>query len=201
LQTDADILLYQQLVSGSKVAFDTLFRKYYQALCRFAFLFNGNKDEAEDAVQTAFIALWEAKSAITITRSLKAYLYQMVRNNALMQIRKSNTRLQYEQQYVETQEAMIPDDKSFTDEEINNMVMKGMALLPDKCRTIFSLSRYDGLTYDEIAEYLEISPKTVENQMGIAFQKLREFLLPVWEKMLIIFGGILFLEHLITKLR
>jgi RNA polymerase sigma-70 factor, ECF subfamily len=201
LQTDPDILLYKQLVSGSKVAFDTLFRKYYQALCRFAYLFTGNKGEAEDAVQTAFIALWEAKAAITITRSLKAYLYQMVRNNILMQIRKSNTRLQYEQQYVDEQEIRIQDDQPATDDEINKMVMKGMALLPEKCRMIFSLSRYDGLTYDEIAEYLEISPKTVENQMGIAFQKLREFLLPVWKKMLIFFGGILWLEHLITKLR
>lgn len=201
MQTDADILLFQQLVSGSKIAFDTLFRKYYQALCRFAYLFTGDKDEAEDAVQTAFITLWEAKSAITITRSLKAYLYQMVRNNVLMQVRKSGTRLQYEQQYVDAQDALIPDENPLTDDEINIMVLKGMAMLPEKCRLIFSLSRYDGLTYEEIAEYLEISPKTVENQMGIAFQKLREFLLPVWKRMLIFFGGMLWLEHLITKLR
>lgn len=107
-----------------------------------------------------------------------------------MLIRKVNTRKQYEQQFTELQENEIAD-KPISDEEINKLVLKGLSVLPDKCRTIFSLSRYDGLTYDEIAEYLEISPKTVENQMGIALQKLREFLIPLWKKMLVILGGLI----------
>lgn len=187
---DCDILLFQHMVQGQKDAFDALFRKYYQPLCRFARFFTDNRSDAEEAVQSAFIALWENRQEITISRSLKAYLYQMVRNNALMLLRKENTRKQYEQQYVEIQEIDIPSEKPLTDEEINKFVSKGLSVLPEKCRMIFSLSRYDGLTYDEIAEYLEISPKTVENQMGIAFQKLREFLLPVWKKVLLLLGGL-----------
>lgn len=191
MNPDPDILLFQQLVQGSREAFDALFRKYYQPLCRFAHFFTGNADDAEETVQTAFISLWEGKESITVTRSLKAYLYMMVRNNALMLYRKLNTRKQYEQQYLELNNDESSTEKLYTDEEINKLVLKGLALLPEKCRMIFSLSRYDGLTYEEIAEYLELSPKTVENQMGIAFQKLREFLVPVWKKMLLFLGGLI----------
>lgn len=191
LNSDSDILLFQNIVKGQRQAFDALFRRYYQPLCRFANFFIDDADDAEEAVQMAFITLWENKAGITISRSLKAYLYQMVRNNALMLLRKTTTRKQYEQQFLEIQEADLPPDKSLSDEEINNFVLKGLSVLPEKCRMIFTLSRYDGLTYDEIAEYLEISPKTVENQMGIAFQKLREFLLPVWKKVLVILGALI----------
>ncbi|NJK95056.1 MAG: RNA polymerase sigma-70 factor [Bacteroidales bacterium] len=188
LNTDPDILLYQQLIQGRKDAFDALFRKYYQTLCRFAYLYTGDRDESEEAVQTAFISLWEGRNSIAITRSLKAYLYQMVRNNALMFLRKVNTRKQYEQQYLDLHADELISERTLSDNEINDLVRKGLNMLPEKCRVIFSLSRYDGLTYEEIAEYLEISPKTVENQMGIAFQKLREYLVPVWKKLLIILG-------------
>lgn len=190
MDTDKDIFLFQKVIQGHKESFDALFRKYYQPLCRFANLFINDGDEAEEAVQAAFITLWENRSGIKIEKSVKAYLYQIVRNNALMLIRKVNTRKQYEQQFTELQENEIAD-KPISDEEINKLVLKGLSVLPDKCRTIFSLSRYDGLTYDEIAEYLEISPKTVENQMGIALQKLREFLTPLWKKMLVILGGLI----------
>ena len=188
MSTDTDILLFECLIQGQKEAFDTLFRKYYQPLCRFANFFTENSSDAEEAVQTAFITLWESREEIRISRSLKAYLYMIVRNNALMLLRKTNTRKQYEQQFVEIQEIDAPSEPLLTDEEINKLVMKGLAALPEKCRMIFSLSRYDGLTYEEIAEYLELSPKTVENQMGIAFQKLREYLQPVWKKLLLFLG-------------
>jgi RNA polymerase sigma-70 factor (ECF subfamily) len=191
LNTDSDILLFQKVIQGHKESFDALFRKYYQPLCRFARLFTDNGDDAEEAVQTAFITLWENKTTILVDKSLKAYLYQMVRNNALMLLRKVNTRKQYEQQFVEIQDADLPSEKPMTDEEINRFVMKGLSVLPEKCKAIFSLSRYDGLSYEEIAEYLDISPKTVENQMGIAFQKLREYLMPAWKKLLIFLGALL----------
>jgi len=188
LSFDQDFLLFEQLVQGRREAFDALFRKYYPSLCRFAKLFTDTADDAEEVVQTAFITLWENKKNITISKSLKAYLYQMVRNNALMVIRKNVTRKKYEQEYAAYLEADTPAEKNYSDEEINAMVLKGLEYLPEKCRMIFSLSRYDGLTYEEIAEYLDISPKTVENQMGIAFQKLRESLAPLWKKMLLLLG-------------
>lgn len=173
---------------GSRPAFDSLFRKYYAPLCRFACFFTGNGDDAEEAVQTAFITFWESKGKIAITRSVKAYLYQMVRNNALMHLRKTETRKRYESDFVEKSEQEMPEEKSYTDGDINRMVARGMEILPDRCRTIFALSRFDGLSYEEIATYLDISPKTVENQMGLAFQKLREYLLPAWKKMLLVLG-------------
>ena len=192
MNNDSDILLFQNIVKGQREAFDALFRRYYQPLCRFASFFINDADDAEESVQMAFITLWENRADIVISRSLKAYMYQMVRNNALMLLRKTTTRKQYEQQFLTIQEADLPIEKGLTDEEINNFVLKGLTVLPEKCRMIFTLSRYDGLTYDEIAEYLGVSPKTVENQMGIAFQKLREFLLPVWKKVLVLLGVLIF---------
>lgn len=191
---NTDLNLFHQLRSGNKDAFNTLFRKYYEPLCRFAVFFTQNPDLAEDAVQTAYIAFWEGRTQIEITHSVKAYLYQMVRNNALILMRKDNTRKIYESNFTELKDEEIAENP-ITDDELKKLIQKGVNNLPEKCRIIFSLSRNDGLTYEEIAEYLDISPKTVENQMGIAFQKLREFLLPIWRKALV-FLGVLFLGNI-----
>jgi RNA polymerase sigma-70 factor (ECF subfamily) len=182
--------LFQNIVAGQKASFDALFKKYYQPLCRFAVFFTGNSGDAEEAVQNTFITVWENCREMNISRSVKAYLYQMTRNNALMMLRKAATRMEYEQGFIELQEIELPSERTLSDDEILTLVKKGLSVLPEKCRNIFALSRFDGLTYEEIAEYLDISPKTVENQMGIAFQKLRDHLAPVWKRMLLLLGVI-----------
>lgn len=172
--------LFLRIQHSDKQAFDLLFRKYYIPMCRFALKLNGSESAAEEAVQEVFIYLWEQRQHISVSKSIISYLFQSIRNKVYEQYRKEQTRKRYEEEYVSNdleQEDMT--EKQLDDYEISCLVWNAVDQLPEKCREIFQLSRDEGLTYNEIAEHLKVSPKTVENQMGIAFKKLREILQPI----------------------
>ncbi|MBN1187710.1 MAG: RNA polymerase sigma-70 factor [Bacteroidales bacterium] len=178
-----DILLFNQLKKGSKAAFDELFRVYYKPLCRYCYQYVKDKDTTDEVVQEFFVRLWEQKETIAIQKSLMAYLYVSVKNTALNYLQKKNTRMSYEQAYAEMSLKKDDTENKLTSEEINALVQKGMEALPEKCRLVFYLSRNEGLTNEEIANYLNLSYKTVENQMTKAFHKLRATLKPMLEKL------------------
>jgi len=171
----SDKELFKKIIKGNEQAFDALFKRYYSALCRFAVLFAKKEDDAEEIVQFFFVKIWNNRKKIKITSSVKSYLYTSVRNASLNFIQKEKTRDAYEEKYgdhaPEISENPIPDEFN---EIYNNAVEK----LPERTKEVFILCKNEGLTYSEIAEYLQISAKTVENNMGIAFRKLREFLMP-----------------------
>lgn len=172
--------LFVRIQRNDKEAFDLLFSKYYTPLCRFALKLNGSEAAAEEAVQEVFIYLWEQRHHLAVSKSVTSYLFQCIKNKVYEHFRKVQTRTKYEEEYV----SMDPDheeisDAQLDDYELSCLIWNAVDLLPEKCREIFQLSRDEGLTYNEIAEHLKVSPKTVENQMGIAFKKLREMLQPV----------------------
>jgi RNA polymerase sigma-70 factor, ECF subfamily len=182
---ERDLALAEKIRKGDKSSFDDLFRLYYTPLCRFAWYFCRSKEIAEEAVQDMFIHLWTNHNKWFIEISAGAFLYKATRNKVLNLVKSRSVRLKYESDYAQEYagngwENDLPADEA----RIRSMVNQAVEKLPEKCRVVFSLSRNDGLTYDEIAVYLGISAKTVENQMGIAFKKLREELKPKMEKML-----------------
>ena len=179
MTADQDKILFLQIGQGNKSAFDTLFEKYYTRLCRFAYSFTKSVELAEEAVQNTFVKLWLQRNSIEITTSVVSYLFTAVRNHALNELKKITVRRSYESEYAENKTVEYLVGQNIKEGKFRNSVNKAVERLPEKCREIFQLSRNDGLTYDEIAEYLKISKKTVENQMGIAFKKLREILKPV----------------------
>jgi len=174
-----DKILFLQIRQGNKSAFDTLFQKHYTRLCRFAFSFTKSGEIAEEAVQNTFVKIWCQRDSLEITSSVISYLYTAVRNHALNELKKINIRKGYEAGFAHYIEKETDNDQKLNKTGFKNFVKKAVEQLPVKCREIFMLSKNDGLTYEEISEYLEISKKTVENQMGIAFKKLREMLKPV----------------------
>jgi RNA polymerase sigma-70 factor (ECF subfamily) len=180
-----DNLLFSLVKQDNKSAFDTLFRKYYVRLCRFAYQFLLSKPEAEEIVQEVFVRLWEQRLQISINTSFLAYLFTSVRNQSMNELKKNKIRRYYEDEFAVQKSITdeIPIDNS-GEERIKRAIERACRQLPPKCREIFELSRNDGLTYEEIAEYLSLSKKTVENQMAIAFQKLRQqlepYLLVLW---------------------
>jgi len=135
---------------------------------------------SEEAVQEVFINIWDQRQCLVISKSLISYLFQAVRNKVYEQFRKVKTRAKYEEEYIANiPEYDEPRESDMSNYEIACLVWKAVEQLPDKCKEIFQLSRDEGLTYNEIAKHLDISAKTVENQMGIAFKKLREILSPM----------------------
>ena len=171
-----DIDLYKRIQKGNEYAFDMLFKKYYAPLCRFALMFTKDNDNAEEIVQSFFVKFWQQRKKLIINSSVKSYLYTSVRNTALNYIKKEQTRSIYEKNYEisETESETI----NIGNENFNKIYIKAVEHLPDRTKQVFILSKNEGLSYNEIAEYLQITAKTVENNMGIAFKKLREFLMP-----------------------
>lgn len=160
---------------GSETAFEMLFRGLYNPLCRYAYSFLNDRDESEEVVQAAFINLWDKRSAIEIERSAKAYLYRMVRNSCLNSIKHERVRQKHiahemmviEQVHEETAQVINAN-------ELEERIYEALKALPEQCRIVFQLSRFEELKYAEIAGQLGISIKTVENQIGKALKIMRE---------------------------
>lgn len=144
-----------------------------------------SKEDAEESIQDMFVRLWEKTPDVNIDTSLKAYLYTSARNYTLNAIKKQQIERNYLNEYSENGELQESDEK-MSEAEIGQLIQLGVDTLPEKCREIFILCKQEGLTYEEIAEYLNISKKTIDNQMGIALRKLRDYLQPRVKKLLIV---------------
>lgn len=180
--------LLERIAKNDKSAFELVFREHYADLCKFGAKYVRDTTVAEEIVQEVFINIWDRRDKLNISTSVKAYLFTAVRNRSFNYIK---LQLPKEQNKVELTNVANVDLDSGSDkelkEELYKQVQQAIDGLPNKCRIIFDLSRNAGMTYKEIAEELDLSVKTVENQVGHALRKLREQLLPIWDKIMLIF--------------
>lgn len=169
--SDQEIL--QNIQAGKQETFEDLFRTYFKALSLYASSIIYSSEDGEEIVQDLFFQVWEKRLQLNITSSLKSYLYRSVRNRCLNFIKHQKVREKHRQEAIhEFNEAV----RETSDEapELAEKIQKAIATLPNRCREVFELSRFEGLKYREIAEVMEISPKTVEVQMGKALKTLRK---------------------------
>ena len=171
---------FELIKQGNVETYEALFRSQYGAIARYANKIVRNSMVAEEIAQEVFLYIWEKRSQIVITGSLSGYLFSATKNKCINWLKSELPKIQATSDITETDimEKVSTVDKD-REQEIKNLVSQAVAALPTKCREIFVLSRYGGLTYEEIAEELDLSKKTVENQMGIALRKLRETLKPL----------------------
>jgi RNA polymerase sigma-70 factor (ECF subfamily) len=166
--------LISRLKNGDSGAFEELFFTYCQPLIQFAHRFVGDVATAEDIVQEVFLKIWSNRQQLNPTLNIKNYLYVSIKNQALKQLRhqkvgrKAFDKLQFYQSRIPTPEEL------FDSAEIESTVWNTLNELPDKCRLIFSMNRFDKLTYSEIADILNLSVKTIESHMGHALACLRK---------------------------
>ncbi|MEO9967805.1 MAG: RNA polymerase sigma-70 factor [Reichenbachiella sp.] len=184
--SDEDELILR-LSNHDRGAFEQIFRTYYSDLTKFCLKYVRDEQIAEEVVQEVFINIWERRSNLTITTSIKSYLFTAVRNRSFnylkLQLPKEQKKVDLESiGYMEEEDR----EQDLIMSELNEHVHSAIQRLPNKCRIIFNLSRNAGMTYKEIAEELEISVKTVENQIGLALKKLREQLNPIWDKIMLL---------------
>jgi RNA polymerase sigma-70 factor (family 1) len=159
---------------GDERAFERVFRTYYTPLCHYAATFLKDPDDAEEMVQNFFVTLWERKAFIEINVSLKSYLYRSVHNhclNRLKHLKIQDTYRQHNATVIE-QSPTSATDRLYAI-ELQRQLDRAIERLPEQCRAIFKMSRFDELKYSEIAEQLGLSVKTVENQIGKALKILR----------------------------
>lgn len=173
----SDIKILNRIKEGDINQFEVLFKEYYEKLCAFGTKYVQNIEQAEEVVQDTFYNIWKNRKTLNITTSLKSYLYTAVRNNCLQVIRTRSLDIKYENYYKShyTNDSISPADE-LNAKELSNVINKALNSLPEKCRIIFKMSRYEGLKYHEIAKKLSISIKTVEANMGKALKHFRTYL-------------------------
>ena len=165
--------LIERLKHSDKTAFNELFSHYYKRLCRFAYIILKCEQSAEEIVQDVFVKLWEKREKLSICLNLDSYLFISVKNSSLNMIKFNHIR----KNFLENENTLSTDDSETIDTAAFLIHLeKAITKLPEQCRIIYYLKSFEGLTHDEIANYLDISSKTVENQVRIAMGKLREML-------------------------
>lgn len=146
---------------------------------------------AEEVVQEVFINFWERRNDIVITHSVKSYLVSSVRNRSINYLKLQLPKDQRKED-IDDFHILLPTPgglQAMEYQELHDLVQKAINQLPEKCKAIFVLSREEGLTYQEIATQLDLSVKTVENQMGIALKKMRAALKPYLDLFAVIVLG------------
>lgn len=149
--------------------FKLVFKQHYQSLCFYANQFLKDMDSSEEIVQNTWVKIWEKRYDIQIETTLKSYLYKMVYNASLNEIKRQKTKQNFEQLNP------MKEGTSYQNniKELENKIEKAINKLPEQCRLVFKMSRFQDLKYREIAEVLNISVKTVENHMGKALKLMK----------------------------
>lgn len=167
--------LTTRFVAGDLKTFEMVFRDYYQPLVRYGNTFLKDADETEDVVQQVFVSLWEKRHQLDIHTSVRALLYRAVHNACLNRIKHYKVRAVHAEEWLHTQSVADTDDQVQAT-ELNERILHAIEGLPEQCARIFKMSRFEQLKYQEIADQLGLSVKTVENQMGKALKVIRESL-------------------------
>jgi RNA polymerase sigma-70 factor (ECF subfamily) len=170
--TDSQVITL--LARRDEARFEQVFKTYYKDLHAYAYSILKDEAMSEEMVQNVFFKLWERAEGLHITGSVAAYLYRAVHNESLNYLKHLKVRAEHRLFVVHRQEKEEGAARSLAAKELEARLMKAMSELPEQCRTVFQLSRFEELRYREIADKLDISVKTVENHMGKALKLLRE---------------------------
>lgn len=170
-----NIKLIQALKRGNTDAYTFLVDTYHQKLCVYAFNLSHNHGNAEDIVQNVFLRVWQKRDKLKDDFVIQSFLYKSVYNEFIDLYRKEKSTMALEKIYIEALDVVInheDDDNGL--EGLITLVKNEIQNLPPKCKQTFLLSKQDGLTNVEIAEYLDLSIKTVEAQITKAFSIIRK---------------------------
>lgn len=170
--TDSNLFL--GIKNHNSIAFQQFYNKYYQRLLSFIVTFTNDREQAKDIVQEAFVILWTNRKSIDPLKSPKSYIFFIAKNIFIDYYRKEKRDNQF---LIDLKETALRERIEDNGEEISRRIEKMNSLieaLPEKCKVILKMNKIEGLKYQEIADHLDISLKTVESQMRIAYKKIRE---------------------------
>lgn len=165
----------EKLKDGDTTSYAFLFNRYYSGLVVYARHFLGSDNNSEDIVHDIFTTLWEKRKSLSVTLSLKSYLFAAVRNRCLNYI--SHLRIQSEYQESVLRAGDISGMLTweyYVEAELSEMIEKAIRKLPTQCQKVFIMSRFEEKAAAEIAKELEISPRTVEKHIEKAIRILRQ---------------------------
>jgi len=168
-------LVFKKIKEGNIQAFETLFRTYYEPLCRYAYSLVEDMNTAEEIVQELFYTLWKERQNLQIFTSVNGYLYRSVKNKSLQFLEHKRVRENYQKIYIENTnfETSTPQEE-LEYKELEQQIEETLVHLPERRQKIFLMHRMERKKYNEIAQELQISVKTVEAEMSKALRELRD---------------------------
>ena len=171
-QTSTAII--RTLAPKGVVAFEQLFKMHFRGLHAYAYTIVKDDAVAEDIVQNVFFKVWEKRELLEIESSHKAYLYKAVYHDSLNYLKHKKVKAAHAMHVVRQANDKVENTSGkVLTTELKERIHGALNELPEQCRTVFQMSRFEGLKYREIADEMGLSVKTIENQMGKALKLLR----------------------------
>lgn len=167
-----DKLFWRIALKDDEMAFRTLFFQFFSPLCVFAHRYIERRETCEDIVQETFFKIWKNRKGIEINTSSRNFLLTSVRNSCIDYLRKQETEQNWQQREIANQHESTNEDL-YSVIELEQMLNKALAKLPEQIRMVFEQNRFEGKTYSQIASEHQISVKTVEAYMTKALKHLR----------------------------
>ncbi len=175
--------LINSIKEGNQKSFELVFKTYYARLCTFAFGYTKQMETAEDLVKDVFVNIWNNHKKLEIKTSVSAYLFRSVKNACINYLERDKNRKLLSIDELKQQEIKIAEPLS-TDypiskilaSELEDRIHTEIEKLPESCREVFKLSRFEGLSHKKIAEKLQISENTVKVQIYRALSKIKDAL-------------------------
>jgi len=160
----------------AKADFEHIFKEYFEPLCNFINKYINNWEDSREIVQNTFFKVWQNREKIEVKTTTKNYLFQASKNTMIDHIRRSKKEVELSEGAIERIESQAIDIKIVDDAMIKKAIIKGMSHLKPKNRKIFELNKFEGLTYKEIAQHLNISERAVEDNIARALKSLSTYI-------------------------
>jgi len=184
-----------QMTDGNIDAYRFLFDHHFTDLCNFLLIYLHSKELSEEIALEIFTYIWEKRETLQIRATFKSFLFASAKNKAISHYRKEHKTIFTS---LESGESMMTDISSaqicMENNELRAIIDSAISKLPEKSRQVYQLAWEENLSHKEIAEQLGITPKTVENHVGIALRKLRESLKPYYKQIFMVWLIQLFLD-------
>ena len=165
--------ILEYIATGNEKAIDWLFRQHYATMCKAAYKILPDEHIIEDLVQDVFYEIWKKRKTLKIKSSVVAYLRKATRNKTLNYIRDQKIDLRNAPPKEDLKSETNSTIQTLMADDLQEEIDQAIDSLPDRCRLVFVLNRFEELSYKEIADQLDISVKTVENQISKALKSLR----------------------------
>lgn len=175
MNNEPDELILSNLQRGDYAAFDALYMRYAPHVEAFAFCMLKNKSEAEDLAHDIFLKIWENKASLAPIKSFRSYLFKMTKNAIFDIYSHKNVRTRYEQQITHIDDLVTEDVSArIASEDLLMLINLAVEQMPEQRQRIFRMSRYEGLSYHDIAQQTGTSVKTVEYHIHTALAELKK---------------------------
>ena len=172
-----DELILQSLRQGSYDAFDALYMRYAPHEEAFAFCMLKNRSEAEDLAHDIFLKIWETRESIGRIKSFRSYLFRMTKNAVFDIFEHKNVQTRYEQRLLHVEDLLTDDiSTKVATEDLLMIIDMAVEQMPEQRQRVFRLSRYEGLSHQQIAQKLGVTPKTVEYHIRTALAELKKII-------------------------